>query len=196
MIYCALWVYTWTLETAYFNPISCEKKCNICTLHYITFWIYMICTLYTIFDNSNNRWAKTSKDSMPDIVTYMYMYLHKWLSINGYSSEAIKYFWCCCLQQSSHSHVEVISLISLASPAISVRLSGSVLSVACHCRSVILSGLTVSVHLWPMPVVSGISCMVCSKGVTCFTSETCLTDNLPWLSQTSTLAFPSLLVTR
>ena len=48
--------------------------------------------LYTIFDNINNRWVKTLKDSMLDIVTYMYMYLYKQLSINGYSSKAIQYF--------------------------------------------------------------------------------------------------------
>ena len=62
----------------------------------------------------------------------------------------------------------MIPLVSPALPAISVRFSGNVLSVACHCKSVILSGLTVSVHLWPMPVVSGISCTIRSKGVTCF----------------------------
>ena len=33
----------------------------------------------------------------------------------------------------------------------------------------------------------GLAVHVCSKGVTCFTSEMCLTDNLPWLSHTSTL---------
>ena len=27
-----------------------------------------------MFDNSNKRWMKISKESMPDIVTYMYMY--------------------------------------------------------------------------------------------------------------------------
>ena len=127
---------------------------------------------------------------MLDLVTYMYMYLHKWLSINGYVGETFEKIRCCCLWQISYSCVEVISLVSLALQAILVRFSGSILSVACHSKSVILSGLTVSVHLWPMPVVSGISCTMCSKGITCFTSETCLTDNLPWLSQTSTLAFP------
>ena len=37
----------------------------------------MIHTLYTMFDNSNNRQAKTSKQLMLDLATYMYMYLQK-----------------------------------------------------------------------------------------------------------------------
>ena len=37
-----------------------------------------------MFDNSNNRLDKTLKQSMPDIVTYMYMYftqmiVYKWV---------------------------------------------------------------------------------------------------------------------
>ena len=118
------------------------------------------------------------------------MIVHKWLLWQSLLNkfDVVAY-------NSSHNHVGMVSLMSLTLPAISVRLSSNAISIACHWRSVTLSGLIVSVHLWPMPVVSGISCTVHSKGVTCFTSETCLTDSLLWLSHTSTLAFPSLLVT-
>ena len=65
----------------------------------------------------------------------------------GMLAKLLKNFDAVTCNLSSYSHVEVISLVSLALPAISARFSGSVLSIACHCKSVILSGLTVSAFM-------------------------------------------------